>query len=75
MGWVESVTNNRFVVTRESKDEILDLDNFVCDESKLVIGYIEDVIGPIGDPMYIIGLYPEFRWKQLEEHKGYDNFL
>jgi len=69
------VTNNRFVVTRESKDEILDLDNFVCDESKQVIGYIEDVIGPIGDPMYIIGLYPEFRWKQLEEHKGYDNFL
>ena len=52
---------------RVSGNEILDLDNFICDESKNVIGFIEDVIGPVSEPKYIVGLYSDYRKKMAEE--------
>ena len=41
--------------------ETLDLDNFVTDENKNLIGYIHDVIGSVHDPLYLVMLYPEFK--------------
>ena len=39
-----------FVQKDENSQEILDLDNFVCNEKKELIGYIDEVVGPIQEP-------------------------
>lgn len=74
-GQVEGAVNQRFVVERLSGDEILDLDNFICDESKNVIGFIEDVIGPVSEPKYVVGLYSDFRQKLADEQIGLQSFI
>ena len=56
----------RLVVERADVKEILDLENFICTSDKRVIGYIEDVIGPINDPLYIVSLYPDV-WTAVEK--------
>jgi hypothetical protein len=49
-----------FVKKDEESKEILDLDNFVCNESKELIGYIDEVVGPINEPYYTVMLYPAY---------------
>ncbi len=61
LGRVESVVDDKFIVTRSTPMETLDLDNFVTDGDKQLIGYIHDVIGSVHDPLYLVVLYPEFK--------------
>jgi len=49
-----------FVKKNEESKEILDLDNFICNEQKELIGYIDEVVGQISDPFYSVVLYPAF---------------
>jgi hypothetical protein len=39
---------------------IYDLDNIVTLDTKEVIGFILDLVGPITSPLYTIKLYPQF---------------
>lgn len=50
-----------FVKKEEDSKDILDLDNFVCNEKKELIGYIDEVVGPVVDPFYTVVLYPAFK--------------
>lgn len=57
-----------FVKKDELSKEILDLDNFVWNESKELIGYIDEVVGPINEPYYTVMLYPAYieKWEKDE---------
>ena len=57
IGRVKSFVNNRLVVSKSLNCETLDLDNFVTNEAKQVLGFVEDVIGPVTEPLYLICLY------------------
>ncbi|CAI2375615.1 unnamed protein product [Moneuplotes crassus] len=49
-----------FVQKDDQSRDILDLDNFICNEKKELIGYIDEVVGPVNDPFYTVMLYPSF---------------
>jgi H/ACA ribonucleoprotein complex non-core subunit NAF1 len=65
LGTIQSVVDSRFVVSRASPDT-LDLENFICDETSNVIGFIEDVIGPVQEPIYVVGLYADYRERMAD---------
>lgn len=50
-----------FVKKQDDSNEILDLDNFVCNENRELIGYIDEVVGPINEPYYTVVFYPSHK--------------
>ena len=50
----------KFVMKAEIINGILDLDNIVFNENKLPIGYVDDVLGKIDIPFYIIKFFPNY---------------
>jgi H/ACA ribonucleoprotein complex non-core subunit NAF1 len=46
-------------VKSNTKNIILDLDNLIFNTNNLCIGFIDDLIGKIEEPYYIIKLYPD----------------
>ena len=38
---------------------VYDLDNIIVSENRLVLGYINDVIGPVTNPLYSVHLFPD----------------
>jgi rRNA processing protein Gar1 len=47
------------VVPHDPK-QIYDLDNIITLKEKVVIGFINDLVGPVTQPLYSISLYPAY---------------
>ena len=51
------------------KEQIYDLDNIVClpessdEHSKLVLGFISDIVGPVSMPLYSVAIYKQCKEK------------
>lgn len=64
----------------KDQTQIYDLDNIVClpedagnpNLSKLVIGFVSDVVGPVSMPLYSVVLYEQFT-DAVYEHLGENN--
>lgn len=50
----------KFIIIADSSVGTLDLDNIVFNENKIPIGYIDDVLGKIDAPLYIIKFFPDY---------------
>ena len=50
----------KFVMMADTINGILDLDNIVFNQNKLPIGYIDDVLGKIDSPFYIVKYFPNY---------------
>jgi len=50
----------KFIISADSTIGTLDLDNIIFNENKLPIGYIDDVLGKIDSPLYIIKFFPDY---------------
>ena len=58
------------LIMPSDKDQIFDLDNIVClpenaegqpeEVSKLVVGFVSDLVGPVSMPLYSVALYKTF---------------
>jgi H/ACA ribonucleoprotein complex non-core subunit NAF1 len=50
----------KFIISADSTIGTLDLDNIIFNENKIPIGYIDDVLGKIDSPLYIIKFFPDY---------------
>lgn len=65
MQYINDGPNGMLLVMPSNIEEIFDLDNIVClpassedpDISKLVVGFISDLVGPVQMPMYTVVIY------------------
>ena len=55
----KSIEGN-FVMMADLSNGILDLDNIVFNQNKLPVGYIDDVLGKIDNPFYIVKYFPNY---------------
>ena len=69
--YINEGPNGMLLVMPSQQDQIFDIDNIVClprdtsdtDISKLVVGFISDLVGPVQMPMYTVVIY-----KQCKDH-------
>lgn len=47
---------NEFMIVESTDSMVLDLDNYVFDKEKRVLGFVADVLGPVDKPFYAIKL-------------------
>ena len=53
----------KFIIVADGTFGTLDLDNVIFNENKLPIGYVDDVLGKIDAPLYIIKFFPDYNGK------------
>jgi rRNA processing protein Gar1 len=54
---------------------ILDLDNIIFNENKIAVGYLDDVIGKVDSPCYIIKLFPDLQPSSINLVSGKSVFF
>lgn len=58
-GKVDTIVENKKVIIRaDVSTGILDLDNILFNVNKIPIGYIDDAIGNIDNPLYVLNFFP-----------------
>ena len=77
LGVVKSFLPPHILFVEKDNDtaDVLDLDNFVCNEQKELIGYIDEVVGPIKDPFYAVVLYPAFKESLEKQELDLDKYF
>jgi rRNA processing protein Gar1 len=65
-GWVDDVVEGDKVIAKvNTYNGILDLDNVLFTANKIPFGFIDDVIGKIDDPFYVVKFFPTFSDKTI----------
>jgi len=50
----------KFVLLADTTSGVLNLDNIIFDSNKIPVGYLDDVVGKIDNPFYIIKFLPTY---------------
>jgi H/ACA ribonucleoprotein complex non-core subunit NAF1 len=59
-GKVESVLeNDRILIKANMQNGILNLDNIIWNSNHIAVGYLDDVLGKIDDPVYVVKFFPD----------------
>ena len=68
-GIVKNIIDNEILMTGINNNvlKVLNLDNIIFLEDKTCLGFIDDVIGKIDDPIYAIKIYPNLIEKKISE--------
>ena len=77
-GIVKNIIENQILMEAINNNslEILNLDNIIFLENQKCLGFIDDVIGQIDNPIYVIKFYPKsIEDKILENIKLGDNLI
>lgn len=61
---VTKVIEGKFTMIAETTNGVLDLDNIIFNMNKLPVGYVDDVLGKIDSPLYVIKLLPDYKGSQ-----------
>jgi rRNA processing protein Gar1 len=64
-GFVDDVVEDKVIVKVNLYNGILDLDNILFTANKIPFGYIDDVIGKVEEPYYVIKFFPNFSDKSI----------
>ena len=65
-GIVEAIfENDKILLKPNFQNGILDLDNIIWNTNHIAIGYLDDVIGKIDSPVYVIKFFPNLFDKNL----------
>jgi rRNA processing protein Gar1 len=59
-GLVENIFEDKIIVRVNTFNGILDLDNILFNENKFPLGYLDDVIGKVDSPYYVIKFFPNY---------------
>jgi hypothetical protein len=69
IGKIEGLIGEDKILLKPNLDlGILDLDNIVWNINHIAIGYLDDVIGKISEPIYIIKLFPNIIDKNINDN-------
>ena len=68
-GIIKNIIDNEILMTGINNNvlKVLNLDNIIFLEDKTCLGFIDDVIGKIDDPIYAIKIYPNLIEKKISE--------
>jgi H/ACA ribonucleoprotein complex non-core subunit NAF1 len=50
----------KFAILAETANGVLNLDNIIFNQNKLPVGYVDDVLGKIDSPLYVIKFFPDY---------------
>ena len=65
-GIVEAIfENDKILLKPNLQNGILDLDNILWNDNHIAVGYLDDVIGKIDEPIYVIKFFPNLVDKNL----------
>lgn len=65
-GIVDSIfENDKILLKPFLQNGILDLDNIIWNSNHIAVGYLDDVIGKIDEPVYVIKFFPNLTDKNL----------
>lgn len=65
-GKVETVIeNDKILIKANLQNGILDLDNIIWNANHIAVGYLDDVIGKIDEPNYVVKFFPNLTDKNL----------
>jgi rRNA processing protein Gar1 len=70
-GMIEDIFEDKIMIRANIFNGILDLDNIVFNENKFPVGYLDDVIGKVESPYYVVKFFPNF----TEESKKNNGLL
>jgi len=67
IGIIESKVNEILLIkpSETTSTGVLDLDNIIFNSNKVAIGYIDDVIGNINQPLYVVKIFPNLDVKKI----------
>jgi rRNA processing protein Gar1 len=57
-GMIEDIFQDKIIIRANIFNGILDLDNIMFNENKFPVGYLDDVIGKVESPYYVVKLFP-----------------
>ena len=68
-GIVKNIVDNEILMTGVNNNvlKVLNLDNIIFLQNQKYIGFIDDVIGQIDDPVYAIKIYPNLLEEKIQE--------
>ena len=68
-GIIKNIIDNEILMTGINNNvlKVLNLDNIIFLEDKTCLGFIDDVIGKIDDPIYAIRIYPNLIEEKISE--------
>lgn len=69
-GMIDDLIDDRIIIKANSFNGILDLDNIIFTINKIAFGYIDDVIGKIDQPVYIVRNFPNVNISSLNLNHG-----
>jgi len=64
-GVIDDIIEDKVIVRANSMNGTLDLDNIIFTVNKIAFGYLDDVIGKIDEPVYVIRLFPNINITSL----------
>lgn len=59
-GMVDDLIGDNVIIRANVLNGILDLDNILFNDNKLPVGYLDDVIGKVESPIYIVKFFPNY---------------
>lgn len=65
IGNVDSIQFNQALVRANINEGILDLDNIAFNSNHIALGFIDDVIGNVEDPIYLVRFFPNIKAEEL----------
>ena len=73
-GAITSTVEDRILVAPTPHSKIIDLDNIIYNKNKICIGYLDDVIGNIDKPVYVVRKYPTMEPENIKIEVGEEVF-
>lgn len=70
IGTVAATMPAKCLVTASVSIGVLDLDNVVFSHNRKCVGFVEDVLGPVDQPLYLIFFYPKSEGEHEAIEKG-----
>ena len=75
--------NGILLVMPSNPEQLLDLDNIVCTNehtdndalSKVVVGFISDIVGPVHMPLYCVAIYKHFATLTAEHYPDTKDYM
>jgi rRNA processing protein Gar1 len=73
-GIIDDIINDKIMIKANSMIGTLDLDNIIFTFNKIPFGYIDDVIGKIDEPFYVVKYFPNINKISLNLNPGQSTF-
>lgn len=59
-GIIENIFEDKIIIRVNTLNGVLDLDNILFNENKFPVGFLDDVIGKVESPYYLIKVFPNY---------------